>query len=210
MAHRLSAPDGELYRQHSLDIPDDIARRRIYYELDQLILQALVDQGLRMLMAPIILQRVNDWVTVKGEREALHNVGQLTKALTQIARLAQGKSKSPLDSWVRYKDSMLRETKVLKTILKKKLAGTHRLPGNHVLLDLMQEAVQEAPETFPTFARIAVPFNFVQANPRMLQLLIKADKCTPAKFVYELIGWSTNRTPEGARQVISRLSRVSH
>lgn len=206
MAYGLSPSDFALYQQHRLDVPDNDARRRIHHELDQLIRQALVEQGVRMLLVPVVLQRVNDWVTVEPENEALHHVRQLTKVLTQIARLAQGKSKAPLDSWVRYKSPLLREIKALTKFLKEKVKGSHRLPDDHSLPDLMQEIVEGAPQTFPTFIRIEIPFQFVQAKPEMLRLLAEG-KIKPSGFLYELIGWSTNRDPESARQAISRLSR---
>jgi hypothetical protein len=206
MAYGLSPSDFALYQQHRLDVPDNDARRRIHHELDQLILQALVEQGFRMLLVPVVLQRVNDWVTVEPEREALHHVRQLTKAIVQIARLAQGESKAPLDSWVRYEHPLLTETKALKKCLKEKVKGSHKLPDDYSLLDLMQEIVEGAPQTFPTFTRIEIPLQFVQAKPEMLRLLVEG-KITPSVFRYELIGWSTNRDPESARQALSRLSR---
>jgi hypothetical protein len=205
MAHRLTTSDFELYQQHGLDVRDTSARRRIHQELDQFIQQALIEQGLKLLVVPIILQRVNDWLTVEGD--ALHYLRKLTKALTTIVGLAQGKSTAPLDSWVRYKRPLLTETKALKKLLKEKVKGSHRLPDAHVLLDLMQEIVESSPQTFPTFTRIEIPFQFVQANPEMLPLLIDGERFTPAQFVYALIAWSTNRTAEATRQVISRLSR---
>jgi hypothetical protein len=202
---RLSPEDYRLFGERALDITDVIVRRRIHEALDEVIMQGALDKGPIIFLLPAILQRVSDWALDAADQGRRWR--QLGKQFALIGPVMRGKKAAPLDAWVRPHRAILQEVKALRRVLREGFDKSRTLPQERVLLDAAVDAVEASPGIFPTLARIGDSFQlFLGAQPLALCNLL-TEKITPAIFRNELIGWITNRDPEGARQMISKISQ---
>jgi hypothetical protein len=197
----VSSSDFENFRQHGLEIPNENSRRTVANAIDEIILQAAVEQGPNIFLVPVVRQRLVDWAL--KERGGSERWEELGKRFALLARVVQGGAKVPLYPWwVRSRRDVVREVKALTRNFHPRV--THRNLSKEELLNEVQYTVQVHHQKFPKLLRIGVPFLlFVQSEAGAFQQLLD-ETLSPANFTDELIAWMTNYEPESARQIISR------
>ena len=203
LSWRLSPEDYQVFRERALDVPDAEAQRRIHQALDEVIMQAALQQGPKIFLLPMILQRVTDWAL--DARDDGRRWIQLGKQFALIGPVMRGTKKAPLDPWwVRSQKEILKEVKALQRVLQERFGQTANMPSERVLADAAADAIVGAPEIFPKLTRMGDTFHlFLGAHPVELRNLLTA-AISPAAFRNELLAWITNRQPESARQMISK------
>jgi hypothetical protein len=204
LSHRLSQKDFEIFQQHRLEPPDDTALARICTAMDDVILEAAVQQGPIIFLMREIHQRVTDW-TLDGDNGA-RRWKRLGEKFAQFTLVTQGGKSSLGGLWARSRTTLIQEVKELQKSLQARFRGGHDLPADWGLHQAATDTVEGEPATFPKLLQIDAPFQlFLSAKPESLRNLI-AGYLTPALFTDELIGWNTNYEPGSVPQIIRRHS----
>jgi hypothetical protein len=196
----VSSSDYENFRQHGLEIPDENSRRIVCKAIDEIILQAAIEQGPNIFLVPVVRQRLTDWAL--KERGGSERWEELGKRFALLARVVQGEAKAPLYPWwVRSRKEIIKELKFLRKNFPAQV--THRGRSKEELLNEVQHTIEENHEKFPKLLRIGFAFlTFLQSETEAFRRLL-VEELSPANFADELISWMTNFQPESARQTIS-------
>jgi hypothetical protein len=200
---RLSPSDCALFEKHRLAIPDKTSRQRVGKAIDEIILQAAIEQGPKIFLLPTVLQRVTDWIlTDEGNGERWEELGE---RFAQLARVIRNKAYAPLYPWsVRSRAAILHEVRALRRQLRTKLPNYSSLSKRHLIRAAL-DTIEEDHSKYPKILRIGVPFqSFIESETGVLRRLLHGE-LAPAIFTGQLIQWVTNYDPESSRQLISRL-----
>jgi hypothetical protein len=200
---RLSPSDCALFGEHGLAIPDKTSRQRICNAIDEIILQAAIEQGPNFFLIPTVLQRVTDWVFAdenNGERWE-----ELGARFAQLARVVRGRAYAPLYPWwVRSRKAILGEVRVLRRQLRADVPKYSGLSKRRLIRAAL-DTIEEHHSKFPKILRIGVPFqSFIESETGVFRRLLQRE-LAPSEFTGQLIKWITNYEPESSRQLINRL-----
>jgi hypothetical protein len=198
----LSRSDFELYQRAGM-ASSDPARQRIAAAMDRVILRMAEEDGYRiMILAPApVTERLSQWEF--DGRDGPRMWKKLGGRLARRAQILAGAAKGPLEWWAPRASAIRKELKILRDGIGNKFDG--RIQDNRALLDLVDDALGADAASFPTLVEIGTNLHlFIQAHPKETRSFFDR-QLTPALFRDQLIGVATNREPESARQVRSRI-----
>jgi hypothetical protein len=198
----LSHSDYELYQRVGM-AASGAAGQRIRTAMDGVILQMAEEHGNRIgiLAPPPVAERLNEWQLDKAGGPLLFE--KFGHRLARHTQILAGKGKAPLKWWALRASAILQELKTLRDRIGNTSGG--RIQDARVLSDVVDDALEADPVAFPTLVEIGINLHrFIQERPNQARKFF-ARQLTPALFRDELIGLATNREPESARQVRSRI-----
>jgi hypothetical protein len=195
----LSESDYQIFLRAAMEAAEPTGHR-IRVVLDKIILQAAEELGVQILTAKGAFKRIEEWQSEGDAGEK--RLCKLGKQLGRHARLLDGNGKAPLEWWARYRSEIIKELKLLRKRISGKITAS--INGRR-LSNLIEDAIEASPESFPTLFKIAVNLQvFINSNPEETKSFFD-NGVTPASFTDSLIAAATHRTPQAARQVMSRI-----
>lgn len=168
---------------------------------DQFLLDNAERMGPRLLCCDAVRVRVIHWHD--GHADGKYRSERFYKALQHHFDVTRGLKKGtlqPIDHLGR--ENMVKEMKILQQCLHGATAGHQRYNWNNVATK-----IESAPGRYPYLIQNLLSLEqFFGQNPNTLASFAQPDGGLPAaEAVNQFFGWATNRDPESARQVISRL-----
>jgi hypothetical protein len=190
---------------------EEFARQSAQVELlDEFIVFQARTLGWRIVLCDVALSRIDSWNLDPRGPELFEKLGA---AMAYTARTLQRKAKVPFSDPLlpEYRDTFVREFRLLRNQLRSSFASQRRPPTLAVAGKWVEQRVKQSPESFQLlFANLGSFMDYLDNLGKIGGA--PADRFAngavpPAELFHSWHGWRLSRDPETVRQTISTLPR---